>query len=72
MEQEADRVGVELAACAGFDPHASISLWEKMERSSGGPVPQWLSTHPSNKSRISDLRTYANRVEPLYEAARRR
>lgn len=72
MEQEADRLGVELAARAGYDPHAAISLWEKMERASTGQVPQWLSTHPSNKSRISDLKVYADRVEPLYEAARRR
>lgn len=71
MEQEADRIGVELAARAGFDPHAAISLWEKMARASGSGTPQWLSTHPSNESRLSDLRVYADRVQPLYRAARR-
>ena len=70
MEQEADRIGVELAARAGFDPHAAISLWEKMARASGGGTPQWLSTHPSHESRMSDLRVYADRVQPLYRAAR--
>ncbi len=70
MEQEADRIGVELAARAGFDPYAAISLWEKMARVSGGSTPQWLSTHPSHESRLSDLRVYANRVAPLYRAAR--
>lgn len=70
MEQEADRVGVELAARAGFDPHAAISLWEKMARASGSGTPQWLSTHPSHESRLSDLRVYADRVQPLYKAAR--
>lgn len=71
MEQEADRVGVELAARAGFEPHAAIALWEKMERASGGSPPQWLSTHPSNESRLADLRVYAERVHPLYVAARK-
>ena len=71
MEQEADRIGVELAARAGYDPHAAISLWEKMAQSSGSGTPQWLSTHPSHESRMADLRQYADRVKPLYHAARR-
>jgi predicted Zn-dependent protease len=70
MEQEADRIGVELAARAGFDPRAAISLWEKMARASGGSTPQWLSTHPSNETRLADLKVYAERVQPLYLAAR--
>lgn len=70
METEADRIGVELAARAGYDPHAAISLWEKMGRVASGQPPQWLSTHPSHTSRIADLRLYADRVRPLYEAAR--
>lgn len=71
MEQEADRVGVELAARAGYDPHAAITLWEKMGQVTGGQPPQWLSTHPSHQARIADLRGYADRVQPLYAAARR-
>ena len=71
MEQEADRMGVELAARAGYDPHAAITLWAKMGRASGGQPPQWLSTHPSHQSRIADLKVYAERVQPLYVAARR-
>jgi len=70
MEQEADRIGVELAARAGYDPYAAISLWEKMGRASGGGMPQWLSTHPSNETRLSDLRVYADRVMPLYKGGR--
>ena len=70
MEQEADRIGVELAARAGYDPHAAITLWEKMGRVAGAQPPQWLSTHPSHESRIADLRTYADRVQALYLAAR--
>lgn len=71
MEQEADRIGVELAARAGYDPNAAVTLWEKMGRISGSQPPQWLSTHPSNQSRIADLRKYADRVQPLYVTARR-
>jgi predicted Zn-dependent protease len=69
-ETEADRIGVELAARAGFDPRGAISLWEKMGKVGGGQPPQFLSTHPSHESRISDLRVYAAKVLPLYEAAR--
>ena len=72
-EQEADRIGVELAARAGYDPRAAISLWEKMAKvSGGGAPPQWLSTHPSHETRINDLRDYSQRVLPLYEQSRRR
>ena len=69
-EQEADRKGVELAARAGYDPRAAISLWEKMRRAGGAQPPQWLSTHPSHETRVRDLQDYAQRVMPLYEAAR--
>ena len=69
-EVEADRIGVELAARGGFDPHAAVSLWEKMQKESRSQPPQFLSTHPSHASRISDLQGYSAKVMPLYEAAR--
>jgi predicted Zn-dependent protease len=69
-ETEADRIGVELAARAGFDPHGAISLWEKMEKLAGSQPPQWLSTHPSNETRLADLKQYAEKVMPLYAAAK--
>lgn len=69
-ETESDRIGVELAARAGYDPRAAISLWEKMAKvSNGGQPPKWLSTHPSHEDRINDLRIYAEKVMPLYQAA---
>lgn len=72
-ETESDRIGVELAARAGFDPRAAISLWQKMGRISGGSKQiTFLSTHPSHSDRINDLTAYAARVMPLYEQARRR
>jgi predicted Zn-dependent protease len=70
-ETEADRIGVELAARAGYDPRAAITLWEKMQRLGGSQPPQFLSTHPSHESRIADLRAMSERVMPLYQAARR-
>jgi predicted Zn-dependent protease len=70
-ETEADRMGVELAARAGYDPRAAIVLWQKMAKLSGGSAPpQLLSTHPSNEARIKDLTEFAQKVLPLYEEAR--
>jgi predicted Zn-dependent protease len=71
-EVEADRIGVELAARAGYDPRAAITLWQKMGQVGGAAPPQFLSTHPSPQNRQKDLTAYAARVMPLYEAARRR
>ena len=71
-ETEADRIGVELAARAGYDPRAAISLWQKMAKAAGGGgTPQFLSTHPSAESRQADLGVYAQRVMPLYQQAKR-
>jgi predicted Zn-dependent protease len=71
-EQEADRIGVELAARAGYDPRAAVTLWKKMAALGGsGGTPQFLSTHPSSESRIADLAAYGARVLPLYDQARR-
>ena len=69
-ETEADRIGVELAARAGYDPEAAIRVWQKMAKvSGGGGGPEFLSTHPSNESRIEDLKVYSEKVMPLYRAA---
>jgi len=70
-ETEADRIGVELAARAGYDPRAAVALWDKMSTRSSGAPPQWLSTHPGHADRQRDLANYAARVMPLYEAGRR-
>jgi len=70
-ESEADRMGVELAARAGYDPRAAVTLWNKMAAQSAGAPPQWLSTHPSHANRQRDLAEYAARVMPLYQGVRR-
>jgi predicted Zn-dependent protease len=71
-ETEADRIGIELAARAGYDPYAAVSLWQKMLAATGnrGGI-EFLSTHPAGESRIAELQALAPKMMPLYEAARR-
>jgi predicted Zn-dependent protease len=69
-ETEADIVGLELAARAGYDPRAGITLWQKMAAASQGRPLEFLSTHPSGETRIEDIQRQLPKVMPLYEAAR--
>lgn len=71
-ETEADRMGVELAARAGYNPHAAVTLWEKMAKVGGSEPPKFLSTHPPREDRLSDLTNYSQRVMPLYEQAKKK
>ena len=70
-ETEADLVGMELAARAGYNPQSGIVLWQKMSAASQGAPPQWMSTHPSNATRIDTIKKHLPEVMPLYEAARK-
>ncbi|MCB0451223.1 MAG: M48 family metallopeptidase, partial [Confluentibacter sp.] len=59
-ETEADQIGIYLAAIAGYDPYEASKLWERMDAQSGGQAPpEFLSTHPSNQSRIDNLKALA-------------
>ena len=71
-EIEADLVGLELGARAGYDPRAALTLWEKMGRAGGGGGPGFLSTHPSGPDRTQRLRANIPRVDALYRQARAR
>ena len=69
QETEADRIGLELSARAGFNPEAAITLWQKMSAQSGSKPVEFFSTHPSDEHRINELRALVPQVRPYYEAA---
>ncbi|MCL1043167.1 M48 family metallopeptidase [Shewanella marisflavi] len=69
QESEADVMGVELMARAGFDPSQSINLWQNMAKAGGNQGPELLSTHPSHGHRIADLQQMLPQVTPLYRTA---
>ncbi|AZM94714.1 M48 family metallopeptidase [Vreelandella venusta] len=70
-ESEADVIGLQLMAQAGFDPRESVTVWENMQAASGGGAPPaWMSTHPSEGQRIEGLQANMNNALASYEQAR--
>lgn len=70
QESEADRIGQELMAKAGFDPRQSIALWQKMDQAARGREPvEFLSTHPSNSTRIQELQQHMPQAMQLFQQA---
>lgn len=65
-EEEADVMGIKLAALAGYDPRAAASLWQKMAQQGGAGRPQFLSTHPSPANRKATLTNLADKMMPYY------
>jgi predicted Zn-dependent protease len=70
QESEADVMGLELMARAGYDPRAAVSVWQKMMKAEQGAPPEFLSTHPSPGNRIAELQAQVPKVLPLYESSR--
>jgi predicted Zn-dependent protease len=66
QESEADQIGLELMARAGYDPRAALTLWNKMAAAQSSGQPKFLSTHPAPKERIKDIEKNLPRVLPLY------
>ncbi len=71
-ESEADEIGLYLAANAGYDPHAAIGLWQRMGALGGGKPPEFLSTHPSEETRIQRLTDIMPEAERIYRKAQAR
>src|SRR5205085_1471153 len=69
-ERDADLIGLELAARAGYDPQTGITLWEKMAQVAKGAPPTWLSTHPSGEDRKQRTKDALKQVTPVYEKAK--
>jgi len=68
-ESEADYIGILLAADAGYDPRESVALWERMARMSGGGAPaEFMSTHPSNETRIDQLKKWMPEAMAIYQS----
>jgi Zn-dependent protease with chaperone function len=70
-ESEADVAGLDLAARAGFDPRAGVSLWQKMTAANSRAPLEFLSTHPAGENRIKEIEKHLPAVMPLYEKARK-
>jgi predicted Zn-dependent protease len=69
-ESEADEIGIELAAKAGYNPNAALTLWRKMEAAAGSGPPQFMSTHPSPANRQERLAALAPQMMAYYNQAR--
>jgi predicted Zn-dependent protease len=69
QESEADQLGLDLMARAGFDPRESVPLWQNMAQAGSGAAPELMSTHPSTETRIRELKNRIPVAMPMYESA---
>lgn len=72
QESEADVIGLDLMARAGFDPAQSVELWKNMQAAGGGAPPEFMSTHPSNSTRIANLQSRVPEATVKYQQAKAR
>jgi predicted Zn-dependent protease len=67
-ESEADHLGIIFAAMAGYDPEAAVSFWQRMSQATGGGSTSWLSTHPSDATRIKQIQGWLPEARKYYKA----
>ena len=70
QESEADVLGLELMARAGYNPRAALSLWQKMQKASQGEPPKFLSTHPSSADRMTQINAINDDIREIYAEAK--
>ncbi len=68
QESEADYIGLILMAKAGYDPRAALSFWQKMSTAGGSKPPEWMSTHPSDQTRIAEIKEQLPAALAIYNA----
>ncbi|MCK5417721.1 MAG: M48 family metallopeptidase [Desulfobacterales bacterium] len=71
-ESEADRIGLTLMARAGYDPREAVPFWQRMNKKRGQRPPEFLSTHPAPRSRISNIKKYIPEALPYYSRTTRK
>jgi len=69
-EREADRLGLIFMAMGGYDPNGAIAFWERMAAQNKQAIPEWLSTHPLDDTRIADMKVNLPEALTYYEAAK--
>lgn len=67
-ESEADKMGLVFMAMAGYNPEEAVGFWERMAKSGGGKMPEILSTHPSDETRIKDIKAFLPKAKAYYKA----
>ena len=70
QESEADVIGLDIMARAGFNPRESVTLWQNMDKASKGQPPEFMSTHPSHDTRIKELNANMPKAIKKYDAAK--
>jgi len=70
QESEADHLGLVFMAMAGYNPEAAVSFWQRMSAQGGGAPPEFMSTHPSDQTRIANIQKLLPEAKKAYRPAK--